>query len=125
LRSLESATRRQLQLSLKQAVSRLSLELEAKKTFDINVLVLAPTILVPADPSSTRSDMLVVDLGKLVFASDIDRDRSKRAKSQVFEEKDFYDRYHLDLNEIQIIQTTLQDRWEQAVEKKTSVRYNN
>jgi hypothetical protein len=118
LKSLESAAKRQMQLSLKQAVSRLSLELEAKKTYDINVLVLAPTILVPADFTKSSSELLVVDLGKLVFKSDNDGDRSKRARSQNFEEKDFYDRFDLEVNEIQVVQTTLMDRWKEKIDNQ-------
>jgi hypothetical protein len=108
LKVLENAAKRQIQSAAQQAVSQLRMALEAKMIFDINLMILAPTFIIPED-FTKPSDILLLDLGKLQLKSDIDRDeRSKRIKNQTVEEKDFYDRFDLEMSDIQVIHT----KWE-------------
>lgn len=104
LQFIEEAAKKQLNNIQQQALTQLRMALEDKKVLDISVMIRAPRLIIPKDCSDDSSEIILVDLGKFRLKSDIDREaRTKRIKEETVEEKDFYDRYDFELNDIQVL----------------------
>ncbi|KAL9658375.1 hypothetical protein ABK040_015695 [Willaertia magna] len=106
---LQNLAKKQLQDWQKQALTQLKIALESKMLIGLDVLILAPNFIVPIDHKDPQSKVLLLDLGQLVFKSDIDKkEREKRIKNETVEEKDFYDRFDLEMSNIQALISDVQ-----------------
>lgn len=104
--TLQSLAMKQFENLQQQALTQLKVALESKMIIDLNVLILAPTFIVPLDHKDENSKVVLLDLGKLKFKSDIDKiERARRIKNETVEEKDFYDRFDIELSNIQAMIT--------------------
>ncbi|EFC49928.1 vacuolar associated sorting protein [Naegleria gruberi] len=104
--ALQNLAKKQFESLQQQALTQLKVALESKMLIALDVLILAPTFIIPIDYKDENSKIVLLDLGKLKFKSDIDKkERERRIKNETVEEKDFYDRFDLELSNIQAVIT--------------------
>eukprot|EP01132_Coremiostelium_polycephalum_P006743 gene6743-8360_t len=79
--------------------------MDRHKTLSLNVNVFAPVILIPENVLSNNSNGLIIDLGKLGVKSDISSAIKGKIVSDA-KEDDFYDKFNLSLESVQVLLTS-------------------
>jgi vacuolar protein sorting-associated protein 13A/C len=98
------------------ALTRAQLEdaLQSHKTVDLKVNIQAPNIIIPQDPTSPKSPLLVLDLGHLNVKTDLSKITNKEDKEHRAEE-DFYDKFIIALTSMKVLLVPQNDQnWREA-----------
>lgn len=108
LSAIEEIARRSLASVQQQAQTQLKLALENKKVVDLDIKIKAPIIILPETCAAVSdTPMIIIDLGHLFIKSDIDiMERKRRLENQEVSESDYYDKFKLGVNNIQIQTST-------------------
>eukprot|EP01105_Mastigella_eilhardi_P015216 TRINITY_DN3464_c0_g1_i3.p1 TRINITY_DN3464_c0_g1~~TRINITY_DN3464_c0_g1_i3.p1 ORF type:complete len:3177 (-),score=766.16 TRINITY_DN3464_c0_g1_i3:378-9125(-) len=90
---------------MEQTRAQLEIAVEQHKTLDLSVKVAAPKVLIPQNPQSVRTPLLLLDLGTLCVRSDLSHLQNGAGGEEVkkYKQEDFYDKYMVDLTNVKLL----------------------